>query len=144
MEQYISAETNTFGNRVCCSTTIAVIDHWKWPVLKRVSKVNTDKRVRVTLREGNDKGVNDVRETEREVRLTSAVRKNILRKALVLVSLRENGERPGCFEEGSASPRPLSLPKVISAGNLSLWRESRRHFRTERNKESVGPDSRER
>lgn len=29
---------------------------------------------------------------------------------------------------------PSTLPKVISVGNLSLWRESRRHFRTNETK----------
>lgn len=58
----------------------------------------------------------------------------------------------GCFDEGLAYPSapppppscpslpcatpspPSTLPKVISAGNLSLWRESRRHFRANETK----------
>lgn len=36
---------------------------------------------------------------------------------------------------------PSTLPKVISAGNLSLWRESRRHFLADETKRARWPIS---
>lgn len=60
-------------------------------------------------------------------------------KAILVSPANDSGERRSLFRRGRGA-RPLSLPKVISAGNLSLCRESRRHFRTnETKKASPGP-----
>ena len=76
--------------------------------------------------------------SENDGEVCSSVPRNILSLESRSRSLRfsESAKRPPCFDEGNGSPRPLSLPKVISAGNLSLCRESRRHFRPNETKKA--------
>lgn len=96
---------------------------------RHVSKVNTDNCTFAYFY---------ARECDRKRRrcLSRVYRKISLESRSCFLRFSESAKRPPCFDEGSGNPRPLSLPKVISAGNLSLCRESRRHFRPSETKKA--------